>query len=84
MIILDQHMPEITGSQVLLALKSHPKHKTLPVVMMSGEASEEEIKDLYKIGANLFFQKGLGIAPLIETLSVVCSHWLELEGETES
>ncbi len=78
LILLDRHMPNMDGHQVLVYLKQHPDYQKIPVVMMSADASYVEIDDCYKAGANSFLLKTIDFNLLKQTMSAVCQYWLEL------
>ena len=50
-IILDRYMPDGDGHDVLQALKSEPRTKTIPVIMLTGEKDMNQIKASLKLGA---------------------------------
>ncbi|MBC3787500.1 response regulator [Spirosoma utsteinense] len=78
LILLDRHMPGQDGAQVLQLLKQHPFWQTVPVVMVSSDASEEEMEECYRMGANSFLQKPIGFEPLRQLLVSTCYYWLSL------
>lgn len=77
LILLDRHMPQLDGHQALLALKGNSSYKRIPVVMMSGDASEREIKGCYEAGANSFLEKKLDFQDLKAMMEEICRYWLE-------
>lgn len=78
LILLDRHMPNLDGHQTLVLLKAHPLYKKIPVVMMSADASAEEINGCYNSGVNSFLRKPIGFDLLNKQLSIICQYWLEL------
>ena len=82
LILLDRHMPQLDGHQTLLRLKEHPTYQTIPVVMMSAEATAVEIQGCYEAGANSFLIKKLDLASLKEQIKTVCHYWLETNQTT--
>ncbi len=68
LIILDQHMPKWSGHQTLMALKQHPAHRSIPVVMMSMDATHSEINNFYQAGAAIFLRKSMDFNILKENL----------------
>jgi len=78
LIILDRHMPTLNGYQTLLALKQQPAYRTIPIVMMSTEASPEEVSLYYQAGGNSFLVKPMDIDALAEMMRSVCTYWLEI------
>jgi two-component system chemotaxis response regulator CheY len=50
-VLLDIHMPVMTGEELFMHLKSSPKTKSLPVVFISSESSSARIETLMERGA---------------------------------
>jgi len=59
LILLDLNMPRKSGFEVLKEIKSHFQFRQIPVVIISGTAYHEEVKECYLLGANSFVQKPL-------------------------
>lgn len=74
LIILDQHMPGWSGHQTLIALKQHLSCRSIPVVMMSMDATRSEIKSFYQAGAATFLSKSLDFPSLQENLLLACQY----------
>ena len=77
LILLDRHMPGLDGHQTLLCLKGQLTYKKIPVVMMSADASVDEINGCYEAGANSFLRKSIHLDSLGPQLELVCQYWLE-------
>jgi DNA-binding response OmpR family regulator len=56
LILLDMLLPKITGLDVLKGLKSDPRTKGIPVIVLSGLSQANEAK-LVEEGAAAFFEK---------------------------
>jgi CheY-like chemotaxis protein len=41
LILLDRHLPDMTGLEVLAAIQADPAHASIPVVMMSGRLVDD-------------------------------------------
>ncbi|MEO1289993.1 MAG: response regulator [Chloroflexota bacterium] len=57
LILLDINMPVLDGFQVLERLKSNPRTKHIPVIMLTSTDSEEEIQRAYELGCNVYLRK---------------------------
>src|SRR6187431_1853619 len=51
-IVLDVKMPQVTGFEALMWLRTHPPCQDLPVVMLSGSGLPEDVVRAYRMGAN--------------------------------
>ena len=61
-IVLDLRMPEMDGRSVLQQLRT--LHPSLPVVVFSGERTEEAEEDVLNRGATAFIQKAFSMEHL--------------------
>ena len=77
-VLLDRHMPFLDGHQTLIRLKQEPAYQTIPVVMMSAEASYDEIQNCYRSGANSFILKTDANFNTSDALSLIGQYWLKL------
>ena len=57
MIFMDLNMPKMDGFECLKVLKQDPKHKHIPVVIVSTTDSYEDIEKTKQLGATSFFTK---------------------------
>jgi DNA-binding response OmpR family regulator len=57
LIIIDLRMPGIDGFDACRAIRKNPKTMNLPIFIVSGLTSEEDIKKGLKAGANKYFIK---------------------------
>lgn len=46
LILLDYHMPDFSGPEVLRKLKSEPNYASIPVIFLTGRAGENAVDDL--------------------------------------
>jgi CheY-like chemotaxis protein len=65
LILLDLHLPDIHGDQVLAALRSHPSTGQIPVVVLTADATEGQAERLRKAGAADCMTKPLDLARLL-------------------
>ena len=63
LILMDIHMPGITGIELLRKIKVHPQFKTLPVIMLTIDPDEQLLKTCFESGAADFINK-----PVSETI----------------
>jgi len=77
LILLDRHMPLLDGHQTLLFLKGHLAYKKIPVIMMSADASADEINGCYEAGVNSFLRKPVDFNTMKKQLEILGQYWLE-------
>lgn len=67
-VLLDVHLPDVDGDEVLIRLRDDPLTRTIPVVMLSADASEPQIQRLLNYGAAAYLTKPLDVLGLLETV----------------
>ncbi|HVW11800.1 MAG TPA: ATP-binding protein [Bryobacteraceae bacterium] len=65
LIFLDLHLPDMTGDEVLRALRQRSGTAETPIVMISADATPSQVDRLYAAGANEYFTKPLDIRRLL-------------------
>jgi DNA-binding response OmpR family regulator len=57
-LILDNHMPGLSGMEILRMIRSRPRLRTLPVVMLTADDSVDEETKAYALGVKDYYIKG--------------------------
>jgi two-component system response regulator len=57
LVLLDLKLPKVDGIEVLRRVKSDPRTKAIPVVILTGSEEETDLVDGYKLGVNAYIQK---------------------------
>jgi len=57
LILLDLRMPEVNGFELLIWLKSEPRHAGIPVIVITCLDGQREIRKSYQLGARTFLRK---------------------------
>ena len=76
LIMLDIHMPGITGIEVLQKIREQKEMRCTPIIMMSTSDNPKDVDLCYKSGANAYLVKPVGIQPLADTMKSICDFWL--------
>jgi signal transduction histidine kinase/CHASE3 domain sensor protein len=71
LIFLDLHLPDMTGDEVLRALRQRSTTAETPIVMISADATPSQVDRLYAAGANEYFTKPLDIRRLLNYVDEV-------------
>jgi len=77
-ILLDIKMPKVDGIEVLQKLKSDPRTKKIPVVMLSSSREDPDIKVCYELGANSYIVKPVNFVGFAEAIKNLGFYWLLL------
>ena len=70
-VITDWNMPNMTGIQLLRAIRAEATLRTLPVLMVTAEAKKENIIEAAQAGANGYIVKPFTAATLDEKLGKI-------------
>jgi PAS domain S-box-containing protein len=71
LILLDLHLPGMPGEKVLAELKDDPRTHDIPVVVLSSDATEAQIKKLMSAGAHAYLTKPISVRPFLEAVDAV-------------
>ncbi|HZV24163.1 MAG TPA: response regulator [Luteimonas sp.] len=83
MVLLDLKMPLMDGLQVLERMKSDPRTKTIPVVMMTSSREEGDLLASYRLGVNSYVVKPVDFADFADMVSQVGMYWMISNQTTE-
>ncbi|MGH9282078.1 MAG: ATP-binding protein, partial [Acidimicrobiales bacterium] len=68
LILLDLHLPDMSGEQVLQRLRDDPETASTPVVMVSADATSGQLQRLLAAGATAYITKPIDVAALLRAL----------------
>ena len=71
LIVLDLHLPDIQGDEVLAQLRADPRTAGIPVVMCSADATERRRKQLLAAGAHAYLTKPVKVQRFLRMLDEV-------------
>jgi CheY-like chemotaxis protein len=74
-ILLDLNMPKINGLEVLEKFKSHPKFKTIPIVILTTSAESSDLRSAYSLGANSYIVKPVDFGQFMEIAGHIELYW---------
>jgi signal transduction histidine kinase/CheY-like chemotaxis protein len=66
LIFLDLHLPDIAGVDVLAALRRDAATRAIPVVILTADATRQELDRLRRLGARSYETKPIGVRRLLE------------------
>jgi len=61
LILLDLHLPDIQGDEVMRRLRADPRTERIPIVMISADATPEQVERLRRSGANDYLTKPIDV-----------------------
>ena len=68
LILLDLHLPDIPGWDVLAELRSNAKTQAIPAIVISADATAGQIKRLMSAGATSYLTKPLDVDQFVKAL----------------
>jgi PAS domain S-box-containing protein len=68
LVLLDLHLPDIHGYEVLQRLRAHEATRDIPIIVTSADATTGQIERLRAAGANDYLTKPLDIAQFTEAV----------------
>jgi CheY-like chemotaxis protein len=68
LVLLDYHLPDMNGDQVLKLLLADPRTAKIPVVMLSGDATSTQISRLLAMGASGYVTKPFKVQALLASV----------------
>lgn len=82
-ILLDLKLPKISGLDVLKQLKTHPKYKLLPVVVLTSSNEMPDIQQAYDLGANSYILKAIDYDQFSSAIGLIHRYWCGLNVHPE-
>jgi CheY-like chemotaxis protein len=67
-ILLDLNLPDLSGFEVLRILRADPATRDIPVIVISADATRDQIKRLLDAGARAYVTKPLDVAQFVHVV----------------
>ncbi len=78
LILLDLNLPKKDGRDVLARIKTDPKLKRIPVVVLTTSNAETDISRAYDLHANCYITKPVDFNRFIEVIKSIEQFWLTI------
>jgi two-component system, chemotaxis family, response regulator Rcp1 len=78
LILLDLNLPKKDGREVLEEIKESPALKSIPVVILTTSVSEADILRSYRLHANCYITKPVGLNGFLEVIESIDSFGLSV------
>ena len=77
-VLLDLKLPKVDGLEVLGAVKSDPRTRAIPVVMLTSSREESDLVRSYELGVNAFVVKTVGFKEFFDAIQDLGVLWAVL------
>lgn len=78
LLLLDMNMPRGDAQDVMRRIRSEPALRTLPTVVCSTTARDEDVVRMYDLGCNSFILKPATLAGLRRTMGRLARYWFDV------
>lgn len=77
-ILLDLNMPKLDGREALQIIKAHKQWKRIPVIALTTSTDEDDVRGLYKLGANSYISKPRLFRELVDVMRILTKYWFDV------
>ena len=77
-VLMDINMPGMSGIEALKHIRSHPRTRALPVVILTSSKEDQDIIEGYGNGANSYIRKPVNFNEFVNAVKQLGMYWLLL------
>jgi CheY-like chemotaxis protein len=77
-VLLDLKLPKVDGLEVLRAIKSNERTKTIPVVVMTSSREQRDLVESYQLGVNSYIVKPVDFDNFSAAVADLGCYWILL------
>jgi len=75
LILLDLNLPRMDGRALLAEIRADDRFRSIPVVVLTTSQAEEDIIKSYRLGANCYITKPVGLAEFARVVNAIEDFW---------
>jgi CheY-like chemotaxis protein len=76
LVLMDLKLPKIDGLEVLRQVKTDPRTRPIPVVMLTSSKIDRDVVRSYRVGVNSYIQKPVEFREFRDAVRQVGFYWL--------
>jgi two-component system response regulator len=78
LVLLDLKLPKVSGLDVLRRIRTDPRTRRLPVVILTTSTQERDVNEGYDLGVNSYISKPVDFKQFEEAMDQLGFYWLVL------
>lgn len=75
-ILLDLRLPKVDGLEVLRILKTDPRTKGIPIVVLTSSKEDRDVTESYDLGVNSYISKPVEFDEFSRTVAQLGMYWV--------
>jgi CheY-like chemotaxis protein len=76
LILLDLNLPKVSGIEVLEKIKSDPRLRHIPVIVLTTSTRAEDVMRTYDLGVNTFISKPVRFDDFLRVVTTIREYWI--------
>jgi two-component system response regulator len=76
LILLDIKLPRVNGLEVLRRIRSNPRTRLLPVVVLTASREDSDVSQCFSLGVNAYVRKPVDYGEFVEAARTLGLFWL--------
>ena len=78
LILLDLNMPRKDGREALAEIKQDPTLRSIPIVVLTTSAAEEDVLKTYDLGVSSFITKPVDFQSMVHIMKMLGHYWFDV------